>query len=244
MSVCGPCIALLRERIRSLQSPGIDKIWMKVSGDDDWTMANILGFLNADFILLLKTTGLMNANNSINIMNTWDTRIGIPMEWDRYKSANWCRFKFESKYKSSPSGNTGALLNQFNAAKTMDGSGSARRKTFDAPDVRVEINQYLAQQPERSSLSSVSIIAASLSASEKSTLVKKAADAAELGEQRQMRQLESDKSLLELFHERDAAEQDEVFQECLRRRVQSKANFVTLQSLNGKSVKFTRFPVV
>jgi hypothetical protein len=58
----------LRERIRILQSAGIDKIWMKVSGDGDFTMANVLvsgdgdftmanvlGFFNADLILLLKT---------------------------------------------------------------------------------------------------------------------------------------------------------------------------------------------
>ena len=65
MSVGGPCIALFRERIRSLQSAGIDKIWMKVSGDGDFTMANVLEFMDADLILLLKTTGLRNANNSI-----------------------------------------------------------------------------------------------------------------------------------------------------------------------------------
>ena len=189
MSVGGPCIALFRERIRSLQSAGIDKIWMKVSGDGDFTMANVLEFMDADLILLLKTTGLMNANNSINIMNTWDMRIGIPMVWDRYKSANWCRFKFESKQKSSPSYNNEALLNQFNRAKAMDGFGSARRKAFDAPEVRAEINQYLAQQPERSSLSSVGVIPASLSASESSALLKKAVDAAEVIEQRRMRQL-------------------------------------------------------
>ena len=71
MGATSPCLLRLRERIRSLQSAGIDKIWMTVmtvsgdgdftmanvlvSGDGDFTMANVLGFFNADLILLLKT---------------------------------------------------------------------------------------------------------------------------------------------------------------------------------------------
>ena len=71
MGATSPCLLHLRERIRSLQSADIDKIWMTVmtvsgdgdftmakvlvSGDGDFTMANVLGFFNADLILLLKT---------------------------------------------------------------------------------------------------------------------------------------------------------------------------------------------
>ena len=48
MSATSPCMLHLRERIRSLQSAGIDKILMKVSGDGDFTMANVLGLLDVD----------------------------------------------------------------------------------------------------------------------------------------------------------------------------------------------------
>ena len=65
----------------------------------------------------------------------------------------------------------------------MDGRSGARRYAL-APNVKDEINQYLAQQPEHSSLSSVGVIPASLSASERSTLIKKATDAADVIEQR------------------------------------------------------------
>ena len=221
-----------RERITSLKSAGIDKIWMTVSNSGDFSMANLLGFLYSDLVLILKTTGLMNNNNSINKSDKWAGRIGIQMEWNLYSHDRWCRFMFESKLNSTPRNNTDELLKNFNAAKATNGCGGARRSAFP-PDVLTEINQYLAQQPERSSLSSVGVIPASLSASEKSALIKKAADEAEVIEQRRMRKLENEMSLLELFTERDADEQEEVFQECLRRRVQSKANFVSLKSLNG-----------
>ena len=47
------------------------------------------------------------------------------MEWNRYQSANWCRFTFESKHQSSPSDNSEALLNLFITAKqAMDGDNS------------------------------------------------------------------------------------------------------------------------
>jgi hypothetical protein len=47
------------------------------------------------------------------------------MEWNRYQSANWCRFTFESKHQSSPSDNSETLLNQFITAKqAMDGDNS------------------------------------------------------------------------------------------------------------------------
>ena len=131
MSAGGQCIALFRELIGSLQSSGIDKIWMKVTGDGDFTMANVLGFLEADLILLLKTTGLITSSNKIINADAWCTRFGIPMEWNKYKRELWCRFKFESKNKSSPSDNNEALLNQFNAAKVSNGFGSARRKAFE-----------------------------------------------------------------------------------------------------------------
>ena len=160
MSAPSTCMLHLRERIRSLQSAGIEKIWMKVSGNGDFTMANVLGFLDSDLVLLLKTIGLITSSNKINYPDTWCTRIGIPMEWNKYKRELWCRFTFESKHRSSPSDNSEALLNQFITAKAMDGRSGARRSAL-APNVKDEINQYLAQQPERSSLSSVSIIAAS-----------------------------------------------------------------------------------
>ena len=94
----------------------------------------------------------------------------------------------ESELNSTPRDNTDELLKNFNTAKATYGCGGARRSAFP-PDVLAEINQYLAQQPERSSLSSVGVIPASLSASESSALVKKAVDAAEVIEQRRMRQL-------------------------------------------------------
>ena len=120
MSVGSPCMLYFRERINSLQSAGIDKIWMKVSGCGDFTMANVLGFLDADLILLLKTTGLITAGNKINnVDDKWCTRIGIPMEWSRYKQERWCRFKFNSTYKSSPSDNNDALLNHFITAQAL-----------------------------------------------------------------------------------------------------------------------------
>ena len=59
MSAPSTCMLHLRKRIRSLQSTGIDKIWMKVSGNGDFTMANVLGFLDSDLVLLLKTIGLI-----------------------------------------------------------------------------------------------------------------------------------------------------------------------------------------
>jgi hypothetical protein len=37
---------LFRERITSLKSAGFDKIWMTVSGFGDFSMANLLGFLD------------------------------------------------------------------------------------------------------------------------------------------------------------------------------------------------------
>jgi hypothetical protein len=175
----------LRERIRSLQSTGIDKIWMKVSGNGDFTMANVLGFLDSDLVLLLKTIGLITHLRTKLIILTHGAPglLGIPMEWNKYKRELWCRFTFESKHQSSPSDNSEALLNQFITAKAMDGRSGARRSAL-APNVKDEINQYLAQQPEHSSLSSVGVIPASLSASERSTLIKKATDAADVIEQR------------------------------------------------------------
>ena len=179
---------LFRERITSLKSAGIDKIWMTVSNSGDFSMANLLGFLDSDLVLILKTTGLMNNNNSINKSDKWAGRLGIQMEWNFYSHDRWCRFMFESELNSTPRNNTDELLKNFNAAKATNGCGGARRSAFP-PDVLAEINQYLAQQPERSSLSSVGVIPASLSASESSALVKKAVDAAEVIEQRRMRQL-------------------------------------------------------
>ena len=208
MSTDGPSVLLLRNRINSFKSAGIDKIWMTVSGSGDFTMANVLGFLDEDLILLLKTTGLITSKNKINKMETWSTRIGIPIEWNCYAQANWCRFKFETTDKSTPANNNVKLLNQFNTAKANNGCGGARRGAFDAA-VTAEINQYLAQQPVPSSLSSVSIIPAALSASERSIVEKQAADAAKVIEQLPMRQLKNEMSLLELFNERDADEREE-----------------------------------
>ena len=223
MSANGPTMILFRERITSLKSAGIDKIWMTVCNSGDFSMANLLGFLESDLVLILKTTGLMKNNNSINKSDKWAGRIGIPMEWNIYSHDRWCRFKFELKSKSSPSDNNSTLLNNFIAAKAMNGFGGARRGAFDAA-VTAEINQYLAQQPVPSSLSSVSIIPAALSASERSIVEKQAADAAKVIEQRQMRQLENEMSLLEIYNERNAAERDEVFQACLQQCVQMDHN--------------------
>ena len=143
-----------------------------MSNSGDFSMANLLGFLDTDLVLILKTTGLMNDNNSINKSNKWAERIGIPMEWNAHSNNRWCRFKFESELNSTPRDNTDALLNQFLTARAIDGRSGARRSAL-APAVRDEINQYLAKQPERSSLSSVGVIPASLSASERSTLIKR-----------------------------------------------------------------------
>ena len=43
MSATSPCMLHLRGLINSCQSTDIDKIWMTVSGDGDFTMANVLG---------------------------------------------------------------------------------------------------------------------------------------------------------------------------------------------------------
>jgi hypothetical protein len=127
MSADGPTMILFSERIKSFKSAGIDEIWMIVSGFGDFSMANLLGFLDSDLILILKTTDLIISNNSINKKDTWGNRTGIPIEWDRYSNERWCRFKFESKHKSSPSDNNSTLLNNFIAAKAMNGFGGARR---------------------------------------------------------------------------------------------------------------------
>ena len=75
MSAPSTCMLHLRERIRSLQSAGIEKIWMKVSGNGDFTMANVLGFLDSDLVLLLKTIGLITSSKKINYPDTWCTRM-------------------------------------------------------------------------------------------------------------------------------------------------------------------------
>ena len=84
MSALGPTMLLFSERITSLKSAAIYKIWMTVSNSGDFSMANLLGFLDTDLVLILKTTGMMNDNNSINKSNKWPERIGIPMEWNAW----------------------------------------------------------------------------------------------------------------------------------------------------------------
>ncbi len=50
MSADGPTMILFRERIKSFKSAGIDEIWMTVSGFGDFSMADLLGFLDSDMI--------------------------------------------------------------------------------------------------------------------------------------------------------------------------------------------------
>jgi hypothetical protein len=141
MSAVGPTMLLFSERITSLKSAGIDKIWMTVNNSGDFSMANLLGFLDTDLVLILKTTGLMNDNNSINKSNKWAERIGIPMEWNAHSNNRWCRFKFESELNSTPRDNTDELLNQFFTARAIDGRGGAPRRSAFTADVEDEINQ-------------------------------------------------------------------------------------------------------
>ena len=63
MSDLGPML-LFRDRITSLKSAGIDKIWMTVSNSGDFSMANLLGLLDSDsdLVLILKTTGLITVS--------------------------------------------------------------------------------------------------------------------------------------------------------------------------------------
>ena len=80
MDSCAAVINELKQRITTLEPCGLNTIWMKIKGDDDYCMSKVLGYSSDDLYSMFLTTSMMKAGSVINMSENWPTILGVGLE--------------------------------------------------------------------------------------------------------------------------------------------------------------------
>ena len=122
----------LRETITALHSCDLSRIWMKVKGDDECCMSNVLGYNSDDLISMFMSTNMMTAGAVILKKDKWANILGVGIEWRDHGQDRWCRFinpiNDSFNDRSGPGDcNRVELLRKFTAEKVYIGRSSNAR---------------------------------------------------------------------------------------------------------------------
>lgn len=241
MSSDSQTLGLFNRRISTLMICGLNNIWMTVIGNDEFSMSNVLGFLEEDLLNILKVLGLISINGRLSKENTWK-KLFPYIYFNKYKQKHWCRFAvtIDSSTSTPTDMENLIILQKFVALKRINKQDRIERLDFA---VTAEINAFF--ESHNISLSIFNTAPTPrLSASAQNSINKQNADAIQTDEEYQLRRSEQQTPLIEQMHNRDGSEIGEVQQEILRLAINKGTYQLEYISPNGKSIIFTRFPNV
>ena len=80
-----PLLEGLHNRIVALSGFGLEKVWIIMEGEDQYHVANVLGYTNEQWGQLLKHSGLRNRAGALRY-NTFATKLKCPIEQRNFQN--------------------------------------------------------------------------------------------------------------------------------------------------------------